>query len=64
MKCWSFSENRLLGVLSTFQAFQTGQELTHLPLDKMVTILQMMFSDAFSLMKNFVFYLNVIEVCS
>ena len=32
--------------------------LTHLPLDKMAAILQTMFSDAFSWMKSFVFWLK------
>ena len=32
--------------------------LTHLPLDKMAAILQVLFSDAFSLMKSFAFWLN------
>ena len=32
--------------------------LTHLPLDKMATISQMILSDAFSLMKSFVFWLK------
>ena len=32
--------------------------LTHLSLDKMADILQMIFLDAFSLMKSFVFWLK------
>ena len=33
-----------------------GQHLTHLPLNKMAAILQMIFSDAFSWMKSFAFW--------
>ena len=38
-------------------------ELTHLPLDKMAAISQMIFSDAFSWMENFVFWKKSTEVC-
>ena len=39
-------------------------ELTHLPLDKMAAILQVIFSDAFLWTKSFVFLLNFPEFCS
>ena len=38
--------------------------LTFLPLEKMAAIMQMMFSDAISWMKCFVFWLKFHEVCS
>ena len=39
-------------------------DLTQLPQDKMATISEMIFSDAFLWMKNFVFWSNFMEVCS
>ena len=47
-----------------FSALQEGlthhsQELTHVPLNKMAAILHRTFSDAFSLMNHFVFWLKI-----
>ena len=41
----------------------TWSDLNSSPLDKMAAILQMVFSDAFSWMKGFVFDRNFIKVC-
>ena len=38
--------------------------ITHLPLDKMAAISQTIFSDTFSWMKSFVYWLKFTEVCS